>query len=96
MKNISENKLNDIIRNTINKVIKESIFDNEMVTFILISRANGNVKIHVPYREFIKTKNKFDYLWQKCIEQNEINLVRNGYFIVDPKDPHREEIEKYV
>ena len=91
---ITESKLNSIISNSIRSVIMESFYDNDTATFQLNSPMNGNLLVRVPYREFMQTKNKLDYLWSKCAEQNTIQKMRNGYFTVASNDPHRAEIER--
>ncbi len=91
--NLTESDLHRIINKTVKMILREGLYDNS-VSFVLISKANGNVKFTVPYDEFINARFKLDYLWQKCAEQNDIRIMRNGYFIVSPNDPHKEEIER--
>lgn len=70
---------------------------NDTVRMQLISNVNGNMSFIISYNEFINTKNKFDYLWQKCSEQNNNQkLYNNGYFAVNRNEPHRDKIEQYL
>ena len=65
-----------------------------MVRFYLNSPMNGRQVITVPFNEFVNAKYKNDYLWEKASEQGNIKLMRNGYFEVDPNDPHKAEVDR--
>lgn len=65
-----------------------------MVKFHLDSPMNGRLSIMVPFDEFVKAKFKNDYLWEKAAQQHDVQLMRNGYFEVDPKDPHAAEVNR--
>ena len=67
---------------------------NDMVKFYLNSPMNGRQIITVPFEEFANAKYKNDYLWEKAAEQGKVKLMRNGYFEVDPNDPHKAEIDR--
>lgn len=84
-------QLNKYIKESVKQILKEN-FNVNTITFILNSPMNGQLQVQVPYNDFIKSSKKIDYLWQKCAEQNEVQLIGNGYFQVHPKDPHFEEI----
>lgn len=84
-------KLKNYIKESVKRILQES-FNGNMITFILNSPMNGQLQVQVPYNEFVKSSKKIDYLWQKCMEQNNVQLPNNGYFQVHPKDPHYEEI----
>ena len=66
----------------------------DMVRFYLNSPMNGRQVITVPFEEFANAKYKNDYLWEKASEQGNIRLMRNGYFEVDPNDPHKAEVDR--
>ena len=66
----------------------------DMVKFYLNSPMNGRQVITVPFEEFANAKYKNDYLWEKAAEQGNIKLMRNGYFEVDPNDPHKAEVDR--
>lgn len=66
----------------------------DMVKFYLNSPMNGRQLITVPFEEFANAKYKNDYLWEKAAEQGKVKLMRNGYFEVDPKDPHKAEVDR--
>lgn len=65
-----------------------------MVRFYLNSPMNGRQVITVPFEEFANAQYKNDYLWKKAAEQGNIKLMRNGYFEVDPNDPHKAEVDR--
>lgn len=65
-----------------------------MVKFYLNSPMNGRQIITVPFEEFVNAQYKNDYLWEKAAEQCNIKLMRNGYFEVDPNDPHKAEVDR--
>ena len=67
---------------------------SDMVRFYLNSPMNGRQIITVPFEEFANAKYKNDYLWEKAAEQGNIKLMRNGYFEVDPNDPHKSEVDR--
>jgi hypothetical protein len=67
---------------------------NDMVKFYLNSPMNGRQVITVPFEEFANAQYKNDYLWEKAAEQGNIKLMRNGYFEVDPNDPHKAEVDR--
>lgn len=67
---------------------------SDMVRFYLNSPMNGRQVITVPFEEFANAKYKNDYLWEKAAEQGNIKLMRNGYFEVDPNDPHKAEVDR--
>ena len=67
---------------------------NDMVRFYLNSPMNGRQVITVPFNEFANAQYKNDYLWEKASEQGNIRLMRNGYFEVDPNDPHKAEVDR--
>jgi hypothetical protein len=67
---------------------------SDMVRFYLNSPMNGRQVITVPFEEFANAKYKNDYLWEKASEQGNIRLMRNGYFEVDPNDPHKAEVDR--
>jgi hypothetical protein len=89
---LTESDLHRLIKESVREILMEN-FNGNTITFILNSPMNGQLQVQVPYDEFVKSSRKIDYLWQKCAEQNEVQLMGNGYFQVHPKDPHREEIE---
>ena len=66
----------------------------DMVKFYLNSPMNGRQIITVPFEEFVNAQYKNDYLWKKAAEQCNIKLMRNGYFEVDPNDPHKAEVDR--
>lgn len=66
----------------------------DMVKFYLNSPMNGRQSITVPFEEFANAQYKNDYLWEKAAEQGNIKLMRNGYFEVDPNDPHKAEVDR--
>ena len=66
----------------------------DMVKFYLNSPMNGRQVITVPFEEFANAQYKNDYLWEKAAEQGNIKLMRNGYFEVDPNDPHKAEVDR--
>lgn len=66
----------------------------DMVKFYLNSPMNGRQVIIVPFEEFANAQYKNDYLWEKAAEQGNIKLMRNGYFEVDPNDPHKAEVDR--
>lgn len=66
----------------------------DMVRFYLNSPMNGRQVITVPFEEFANAQYKNDYLWEKAAEQGNIKLMRNGYFEVDPNDPHKAEVDR--
>lgn len=82
--------------------VNESVYGDEsfnmggsdMVRFYLNSPMNGRQVITVPFNEFANAKYKNDYLWEKAAEQGNIKLMRNGYFEVDPNDPHKAEVDR--
>lgn len=92
---LTENDLHRLIKESVKQVIKEQ-FGNDVVTFLLHSPMNGQLHVQVPYSEFVQSKRKTDLLWAKCAEQNDVQLMYNGYFEVHPKDPRRSEIEKML
>jgi hypothetical protein len=67
---------------------------SDMVKFYLNSPMNGRQVITVPFKEFANAQYKNDYLWEKAAEQGNIKLMRNGYFEVDPNDPHKAEVDR--
>lgn len=67
---------------------------SDMVRFYLNSPMNGRQVITVPFNEFANAKSKLDYLWKKAVEQGNIKLKMNGYFEVDPNDPHKAEVDR--
>lgn len=85
-----------------NAEINESVYGDEsfnmggsdMVRFYLNSPINGRQVITVPFNEFANAKSKLDYLWKKAVEQGNIKLKMNGYFEVDPNDPHKAEVDR--
>ena len=89
---LNQGRLNNIVKESIRSVLKENIMNNT-IQFILFSPMNGQLNVNVPYNEFINCKNKTDLLWKYCAEQNDVQLMNNGYFKVHPKDPHKDEIE---
>ena len=68
--------------------------ESDMVKFYLNSPMNGRQVITVPFEEFANAQYKNDYLWEKAAEQGNIKLMRNGYFEVDPNDPHKAEVDR--
>lgn len=66
----------------------------DMVKFYLNSPMNGRQVVTVPFEEFANAQYKNDYLWEKAAEQGNIKLMRNGYFEVDPNDPHKAEVDR--
>lgn len=90
-KNIEEN-LKKYIKESVKKILKEN-FNADTITFILNSPMNGQLNVQVPYDEFMNSKNKIDLLWKYCEQQNDVQLMNNGYFKVHPNDPHKNEIE---
>lgn len=82
--------------------VNESVYGDEsfnmggsdMVRFYLNSPMNGRQVVTVPFNEFANAKYKNDYLWEKAAEQGNIKLMRNGYFEVDPNDPHKAEVDR--
>ena len=68
--------------------------ESDMVKFYLNSPMNGRQVVAVPFEEFANAKYKNDYLWEKAAEQGNIKLMRNGYFEVDPNDPHKAEVDR--
>ena len=82
--------------------VNESVYGNEsfnmggsdMVRFYLNSPMNGRQVITVPFNEFANAKYKIGYLWEKAAEQGNIKLKMNGYFEVDPNDPHKAEVDR--
>ena len=102
---LSKNDLRNMISETLKRILNEAdtfnlndyiSSNNEMITFILHSDINGNLNFQVPYEEFINSKYKLDYLWEKCAEQYNLKVIRNGYFTVAPNDPHKTEIERFL
>ena len=92
---LTERQLRGLISESVRRVLMEmSYYGGDMVKFVLYSKANGNLNVTVPYGEFMRTRYKIDYLWQKCNEQNPgcIKYKGNGTFSVAPGDPHANEI----
>lgn len=84
--------LKNYIKESVKKILKEN-FNADTITFILNSPMNGQLNVQVPYDEFMNSKNKIDLLWKYCEQQNDVQLMNNGYFKVHPNDPHKNEIE---
>ena len=92
---LTESDLKRVISESVKTILNEAFNMHEnMVKFYLDSPMNGRLSIMVPFDEFVKTKFKNDYLWEKAAQQHNIQLMRNGSFEVDPKDPHAAEVNR--
>ena len=92
---LTESELKKVITESIKNIFSELNLKNTMdntIKFILRSPMNGNMTVTVPYQEFVNAEYKNDYLWKKCAEQNDIKLMRNGYFEVSNDSPKAEEV----
>ena len=93
---LTEADLQNMIRESVKNILLHESFNinSDMVKFYLNSPMNGRLPITVPFNEFVQAKYKNDYLWEKAAQQHDIVLMRNGYFEVDPNDPHADEINR--
>ena len=91
---LTESELNNIIVESVKRIISEGLYD-DVCLIRLISKVNGNLLIKVPFREFMATRYKNDYIWELASEQYPIKQIRNGYFVPERNSPHYDQIKNF-